>query len=67
MLTEILSIQEVRGVLADEMSERTRMYKDKEISKEIFGDLLDKWMRTEAELRGKVTKLYDIAYRSGCL
>lgn len=67
MLTEILSIQEVRGVLADEMSEHTRMYKGKKISKEKFGDLLDRWMRTETELRNKVTRLYNIAYQSGCL
>ena len=49
------------------MGDRTHMYKREEISLEDYKLYFEEWLEKEKSLRLKVTKLYDIAYDTGCL
>ena len=66
MFEDILYIQNKRDSLNNNMQYIAKLRKEKSISKKKYKAISDEWLKKEAHLRQKVTKLYDKAYDKGC-
>jgi len=67
VLEEILRVQDLREDLNTEIAQFTDSYQNNEIGKQEYREGIQDWLAHENALRSYVTRLYDEAYKAGCL
>ena len=67
ILQEILTIQDLREELNQDVGPLIKKYKSGQITRSEYHDQVEDWLRHEGVLRAYVTLLYDRAYETNCL
>tara|TARA_Y100000590_G_scaffold127524_1_gene145807 strand:- start:119 stop:433 length:315 start_codon:yes stop_codon:yes gene_type:complete len=67
LLERIMDIQKDRDTARADITDKILEFESGIITRDQFHNYRLQWLSTEDELRNHVTRLYDRAYRKGCL
>ena len=66
LFTDILEVQKMRDIVREDFNITLQDYSEDKTSQVLFNKEREAWTQREAELRKRVTAMYDAGYENGC-